>query len=204
MTPATSRIWGVVPAKHFEAAKSRLAPVLTGAERAELARSLFEHVLGVLARSPVIAGTLVVTDSHDVAESAERLGAVAVRDPESVRTLADAVDHALGELERRGAFAAIVLVGDLPLVGERDIAALAERLRHADIVVAKDKGGDHTNALALRLGAPFRTAFGAADSFVRHRQAAARAGLSVSEYESRGVAFDVDTPEDLAALRRGD
>jgi 2-phospho-L-lactate guanylyltransferase len=198
MRAASAVIWGVVPAKRFDAAKSRLARALSPTERAAFARSCFEHVIGVLARSPALSGVIVVTDSADLADLAASRGAVALRDPENPRTLAAVVDHALDELVRRRADSAIMLVSDLPEVTDDDVGRLVAELERSDVVLARDAGGAHTNALALRLGSGFRTSFGADDSLRRHRETAERAGLRVSDVDSPTLAFDVDTPEDYA------
>jgi 2-phospho-L-lactate guanylyltransferase len=116
--------------------------------------------------------------------------------------LAGCVDHGLDEVQRRGAGAAVVLVSDLPEVTQDDVALLVGALSRFDVAIAQDRGGEHTNALALRLVKRFPTSFGAADSFRRHRETAERIGLSVTVLESPSLAFDVDTPEDYARLNR--
>lgn len=198
MSEPTRSVWAVVPVKSFESAKSRLAPVLSPAERERLARSMFEHVLSVLRAASGLSGVLVVTDSSAVADAAVRVGANALLDPRGPRTLADCVDHAVDEVRRRGAGAVVVLVSDLPVVTTTDMDALIERSNRFDVVLVKDRGGEHTNALALRLDKPFRTSFGAGDSYRRHLETAQRLDLSVCELERPSVAFDVDTPEDYA------
>jgi len=201
MTPGQC-VWGVVPVKAFESAKSRLGAVLSVHERAELARSMFEHVISVLRSSPELAGVLVVTDSASVADAAVLAGARAARDPAGASSLADCVDHGLDEVRRCGGTAAVVLVSDLPEVTLGDIAVLVEFLTRFDIAIARDRGGEHTNALALRLERRFPTSFGAVDSFRRHCETAERIGLSLSLIESPSLAFDVDTPDDYARLNR--
>jgi 2-phospho-L-lactate guanylyltransferase len=195
-------IWGVVPVKAFESAKSRLAAVASPEERERLAQSMFEHVISVLRAARELAGVLVVTDSARVAEEAVRTGASAVRDPADANGLADCVDHGLNEVQKRGAGAALVLVSDLPEVTPGDVALLVDALRRFDVAIARDRGGEHTNALALRLETRFPTSFGADDSFRRHSETAERAALSVTVVESPSLAFDVDTPEDYARLNR--
>ncbi len=195
-------IWGVVPVKAFEAAKSRLATVAAPEERERLAQSMFEHVISVLRGAPDLGGVLVVTDSDRVADAAVRAGACAVRDPAGATGLAASVDHGLDEVERFGAGAAVVLVSDLPDVTSGDIALLADATSRFDVAIARDRGGKHTNALALRLERRFPTSFGADDSFRRHCASAEELGLSVTVVESPSLAFDVDTPEDYARLYR--
>jgi 2-phospho-L-lactate guanylyltransferase len=196
------KAWAVVPVKRFEAAKSRLSGVLDSAARRELARGMFEHVLAVLSAAPDVAGITVVTDSRAVAEVAIVRGAIALFDPPGAEGLESCVDFALGELAQRGTTAALVLMSDLPGVTVGDIEMLARELDRYDVVVVRDASGEHTNALGLRLATRLPTSFGKADSFRRHGDEAARAGLSVSLPESPTLAFDVDTAEDYARMIR--
>lgn len=195
-------LFALVPAKRFEAAKSRLGGVLDGAGRAAFARRMFEHVVSTLDASDAFARLAVVTDSEEVARLAKDLGALALSDPASALTLADRVDASLAELERRGATAALIVMGDLPTLTIDDVSRLVRGLDAADMVVAPDGRGRHTNALGLRVPAPFRTHFGDAESLARHRETATIAGLTMSVVETPGLAFDVDTESDYATLGR--
>jgi 2-phospho-L-lactate guanylyltransferase len=66
----------------------------------------------------------------------------------------------------------------------------------AGVAIAPDRRGTGTNGLALHPpnAIPFR--FGA-DSFAAHQEAAHAADLSVAVVQRRGLAFDLDTPDDL-------
>jgi 2-phospho-L-lactate guanylyltransferase len=200
MTEPARSVWGVVPAKAFESAKSRLAAVLSPDQRGRLAESMLRHVITVLRTAPDIAGVIVVTDSARVADAAVLAGARAVRDPAGATSLADCVDYGIDEVRRCDGTAAVVLVSDLPSVTADDVMALVAALNRFDVVIAQDSGREHTNALALRLETRFPTSFGAIDSFRCHRETAERMGLSVCVIESASLAFDVDTPEDYARL----
>jgi 2-phospho-L-lactate guanylyltransferase len=192
--------WGVIPAKCFATGKSRLAEVLEPAGRAALARALFEHVLGVLASSPALAGVAVVTNSDEVAGRARARGALVVRDPIGAGTLADRIDAALSVLAERGAGAAAVFMSDLPNLTGQDVQRLAGELGRVEMVIARDERGAHTNALGVRLSRRQPTHFGAANSFERHCAAAERAGLSLAIAKSPTLAFDIDVPSDLERL----
>jgi 2-phospho-L-lactate guanylyltransferase len=202
MSEPARAIWGVVPVKAFESAKSRLASVLSPEDRERLAESMFHHVVSVLRAASDLRGVLVVTDSARVADASARLGADVVNDPAGASSLADCVERGLDEVQRRDGDAAVILVSDLPAVAHADVAELARALARFDVAIARDRGGEHTNALALRLEHRFRTSFGAEDSFRRHCASAKQAGLSLSVVESTSLAFDVDTPDDYARLNR--
>jgi 2-phospho-L-lactate guanylyltransferase len=200
------RTWAIVPAKSLKHGKSRLGAVLAGEDRVRFARGLLEHVLGVLRASPV-EGVLVATNGDDVAELALQAGASVLRDPgdepsTSARRprLAAVVDRALYAVAARGAGAAVVLMADLPLLEPRDVGALAGALVDHDIVLARDRLGRHTNALAVAPPTAIETCFGSEDSFAEHCAAARAAGLRLAILDNDRIAFDVDGPADHLAF----
>ena len=67
-------------------------------------------------------------------------------------------------------------------------------------MVARAKDGG-TNAVAMRPPGVLPTLFGESESCRLHEEAARRAGLRAVVLDLPGLAFDVDTPEDLAAWR---
>jgi 2-phospho-L-lactate guanylyltransferase len=198
-----SGAWAVVPVKCFTRGKSRLREVLGSPEREELARSLCDHVLGVLAevgRDGGVDGVLVATDCARVHQFAAARGATVVRDA-SVGTLASIVDEALGVVAGKGARAALVLMSDLPILAPRDVRALVASLADAPLVLAPDRRGEGTNALGLAPPGGLATCFGSVGSFEQHCARATSAGVPFSVYRSEGTACDLDSPEDLALVR---
>lgn len=198
-------LWALLPVKNFGRAKSRLSPVLGSAERTELARRLCEHVLAAIDRCPEIAGVLVLSDSADVLKLLGRRGLLAELElaefPASAPApLAAIIDDGLARLERRGARSALVLMADLPLLRSEDLSEVTALLHQHDGVIVPDLREQNTNALALRLGRHPATAFGTGDSFRRHQQLFADAGLHAVVHRSPGLAFDVDLPGDYEQL----
>lgn len=200
-TEGPARTWAVLPVKRFCDGKTRLAGILDANARAALARALCQHVLSVLAGCPALGGTLVVTDGDEVAALARGQGADVLL--VAAASLGDAVDLGLAEVARRGAGATLVLMADLPLVHAGEITALLERLGEADVVLAPDRRGQGTNALALTLPPKLPLAFGQAGSFTRHVTASRDRHLRLEIQRSPGLGLDVDEPEDWReALRR--
>ncbi len=193
--------WALIPFKGFDRGKSRLATVLDARERAALTRELFDHVVHVLRKSPSVDGVAVVSDSHDAREHARGLGLMVIEDPPESRGLADVVDSALEELERRGATRALVCMSDLPELSVEDIERVARQLEESDVVLVPDLLQQGTNLVALQPPSIMASCFGHEDSLVRHRARASELGLTVRVQFLSGVSFDVDRPGDLERLR---
>jgi 2-phospho-L-lactate guanylyltransferase len=194
--------WALIPIKGFDRGKSRLSEVLAPRERAQLARDLFEHVVRVLRASPAIDGIAVVSDSSEACEHAERLGVVALSDATGSKGLADVVDSALRDLERRGATSVVICMSDLPDLTVRDIANVARALDESDVVLVPDLLQRGTNVIAVRPATGLPSCLGHEDSLRRHHARARELGLTVSVQLSSGIGFDVDSPGDLERLRR--
>lgn len=194
--------WALIPIKGFDRGKSRLAGVLTANERASLARHLFEHVVGVLRSSPSIDQIAVVSDSPKACEYAQRLGLTALSDADDSKCLADVVDSALRELERRGATSVMICMGDLPELTVRDVASVARQLDDSDVVLVPDLLQRGTNVIAMKPAAVLPSCLGHEDSLRRHHALARELGLRVSIQLSMGIGFDVDRPRDLERMRR--
>jgi 2-phospho-L-lactate guanylyltransferase len=194
-------LWALVPVRSFKSGKSRLAGV-GPATREHLARALCDHVLGTLAASSEVAGIAVATDGDDVAEAALRHGASVIFDPpkHGGPSFAALLDRGLDLLCTRGATAAAVVMADLPRLTVDDVAALIRGLDGADVVLAPDRYQLGTNALALALPAALATCFGHGDSYPRHLAAAIERGLTTASCVRGGLSFDLDWPDDLAAL----
>ena len=185
----------LVPMKRFALAKSRLSTRLAEAERAALARSLFERVL-FAARGDEFS-TCVITNGDDVAELAQRAGAQVLHDPQPTAALGELIDHGLAWVNARGAARALILMADLPQILPSDVRTCLDTLDEVDMAVCADRRRRSTNALALRLPFAAPTAFGHPDSYREHLSRAASLGLRVRELPNARLAHDVDTEEDL-------
>ena len=107
---------------------------------------------------------------------------------------------AVREAKRQGFSAALILPSDLPVVTADEITGLLQLTENYSIALTPSKEGSGTNALLMRPPGAISPAFGKS-SFRRHLAIAKRAGISPRVVKSKGIAWDVDNPEDLAALR---
>ena len=176
----------LVPLKPLGRGKSRLAGVLGPEERAELMRSLLDRVVGAVREAGVERVTVVTgepLDGYDVWHD---------------RGLAwnDALAAAADEVVRARLVA--VVAADLPLIRSEEVEELLEATPERGIAIARALDGG-TNAVAMRPPGLVRTRFG------EPRSAAVHASLGVEHVvvDLAGLAFDVDTPGDLARMHAG-
>ncbi len=211
-----SRPWLVVPVRSLGDGKRRLAPVLDGRARRQLNRRFLLHVLEQAAIWPSLGRTVVVSACSEVLTLARRTGAGVLREPDFGSASApcgNALNAALsfaraslcGGDSSRGDF--MVIPCDLPSLSHLDLRKLAamgevDESGEKRAVLAPDRAGTGTNGLFLPAGSAFEFHFGA-NSAVRHRAYARKAGLSIALLRTPGLAFDVDTPADLALLPGG-
>ncbi|HXX38623.1 MAG TPA: 2-phospho-L-lactate guanylyltransferase [bacterium] len=189
-------VCATIPQSRLHDAKTRLAPALGPRRRTALALALLGHVCAVVRATPGVERLTIVSPDPRVRSWGGAHGYAVVLDP------GRGLNTALGGILRSGARAGrgvLVIAADLPWLGVHDVAALLEALRPGRVVLAPSKDGAGTNALVLPAGCQFTPAFGPGSRTAHHREAASRR-LEVVEVVRPGVAFDIDTPDDLAAL----
>ena len=192
----------IVPHRGLEAAKTRLAPSLDPEERVMLASQLLQRVLRV-ARE-VCDDVVVISPSRPLAEIVEASGARLVA--QRGMGLNEGLDQARAEAVQHGIDTLLVLHGDLPNLRPEDIQILWRALPDdgAGVAIAPDRAGTGTNALALRPPDVIGFRFGVG-SFAAHAAEIERAGVPAVAVNRGGLAFDLDTPADLARwLELGD
>jgi 2-phospho-L-lactate guanylyltransferase len=191
----------VVPVKDTRQAKQRLAGVLSGAQRQELALAMLEDVLAVLAKVEELAGILVVTtDAAAVAIAARYRAGVMEEGAHDGHT--GAVAAAARRLVGDGM---LTVPGDIPLLEPDDVRRLMSAHREAMrrsarafiIAPARDERGSNAVLCSPAGAVPLR--FGE-DSFFPHLAAARARGIEPEVVRLPRIALDIDTPQDLALL----
>jgi 2-phospho-L-lactate guanylyltransferase len=142
-------------------------------KRFELAKTRLHDQLAPVQRRALAQA--MVADVLDTLLATPGLDAVVVTNEPAVASLASA----------RGA----TVLADRAESGQSDAA-----------LIGADRHGSGTNALLLTPPDAIEPGFGP-DSFERHRLRASEVGASWQVESPAGLALDVDTPEDLAALR---
>jgi 2-phospho-L-lactate/phosphoenolpyruvate guanylyltransferase len=185
-------VLAIVPVKGLNGAKTRLVPLLSPDERAELVRGMLAAVLTACAESESVLSTLVVTPEPELAP----VGIEVLQD--SGHGHAAAVASALAD--RRAANGALVVMADCPLATGGSLDRLARAAAPVALVPALDGG---LNALALSSPSLFEPVFGVPDAALRTVERARVAGIESAVVDEPVLAFDVDRPSDLKRLHRG-
>jgi 2-phospho-L-lactate guanylyltransferase len=193
------RTAAVIPVKRFAAAKQRLDPSLDSGAREALAEAMLVDVLDAVARCRSLDLLVVVTGEARAEAAGRHHGAVVVADPAD-RGHPEAAVIGIDRATEAGARRAALLPGDCPMLDPEELDRLLGRAPEPGVTIVPDRHGTGTNALVLSPPDAIRPAFGPG-SCERHRLLAGRAGASCAVEPVESLALDVDTPDDLEAMR---
>jgi 2-phospho-L-lactate guanylyltransferase len=203
MAGRRGRTIAVLPVKRFGAAKQRLDNGLSDGTRRALAEAMVTDVLIALRRAKCIDEVLVVSgETMAVALAAGYDAAAVVDDPDDIGHSAAARRGVQAAMER-GATRVLLVPGDCPALDPAELDDLledAEGVETPDVVVVPDRHGEGTNALLLTPPDAIQPAFGPG-SRARHERLAEEAGATCTTITVPTLGLDVDTVDDLAALR---
>lgn len=188
-------VTAIIPLKALGAAKGRLAGVLDGPERRALATWMARRVIAACHGCDLVGDILVVAGDAEAAGVGIAAGAEAVVvDTPGLAVALQAADDLTAH-----ATATVIVAADLPAITAADLIAVIQA-PPADgpaVVIAPTEDGG-TGALLRRPPAVIATAYGPG-SALRHAEFAAAAGLAATVVRRRGLAWDVDTPDQLPA-----
>jgi 2-phospho-L-lactate guanylyltransferase len=209
------KVWVIVPVKMLVEAKSRLAPVLTTAQRRNLAFQMADHtlfVLQTLLKKGLIAGFVTVSRDPVVRALAQKYDGVFL--PENFTGTSP--DAALNAALSQAAYwttanfapsALLILHSDLPFLRWEDLANLLHQGEGKSgekvAVISPDRHNRGTNSLLLRPPTllDFEFFFGE-NSFKNYQDLIKGKGVLPNLYPLPNLGFDLDYPEDLAALSK--
>jgi 2-phospho-L-lactate guanylyltransferase len=192
------RAVAVLPVKRFADAKQRLSTGLAPGTRRALAEAMLTDVLVALRRTEGLDEVVVVT-AEPVAEAlALGYGARVVSD---TREAGQSPAAQLGLDAVEGADVVLLVPGDCPALDPAQLTALLRSIEPApSVVLVPDRHGTGTNGLVLHPPTAIEPSFGPG-SRERHTALAEEAGASLRVEEMPSLVLDVDTPDDLAAMR---
>ena len=191
--------WLVVPVKSLREGKTRLASVLAPAQRYALMEQFLVHILAQAAQYPGLDKTVVVSGCGEARARAIELGVHAIA--ETGIGLNAAIDQGRLAVRKWGASKMLVVPCDLPMLDSEDLRQLSRHSKNGLIAIAPDRRGIGTNGLCLDPKLEFAFTFGE-HSYRGHLESALCLGMEHNVANCAGLAFDVDTPEDLAEWYR--
>ncbi len=183
-----------LPVKSLGDAKTRLGPVLEPLERASLTLAMLEDVMDATQALPGWE-TWVISPDEGVLELVLERGAHAIA--EDKPPLGNAIRQVDEEAATRRVETLAVLLPDTPLVTVDALTRALHTLGPVVLAPSSDEGG--TNLLIRRPPAAIGARFGT-DSYRRHLEAAAEAGLPTSIVHRHELAFDLDLPSDILTV----
>ena len=218
------RTAAILPVKRFAHAKQRLGTSVADPLRLDLARAMVGDVLTALRDCSAIDLRIVVTSEQSVAAAARYQGAIVIADSAEEGQSAAAtlgLERALAE----GAERALCIPGDCPALDPEELEALlladtaaseaatvpdpeattipdpkAATIPDPEVVIVPDRHGKGTNGLLLSPPDAIPPSFGP-DSCERHQELARKAGVPCRLERPASLLLDIDTGEDLQALR---
>jgi 2-phospho-L-lactate/phosphoenolpyruvate guanylyltransferase len=191
------RCAAIIPVKPFDSAKSRLGAQLERGGVAELARAMLGDVLDAAGSSRRLERIVLVTNESNLPASETRW--------EQVSEGADSGGHSRAALRGIAALGkeidcVVLLPGDCPLLDARELDGVLERAHPGRVGIVPDRHGSGTNGLVLCPPDSIEPAFGEG-SRARHEALARGAGCEPVIESVNSLALDVDTVDDLEALR---
>ena len=193
----------VIPFKNPANSKQRLSKILTGAQRYELAISLFEDTIDAVKsatnKNEDRFKIIVVTDSEYVDEIAKAHGADTFIEKVSEGETAAAYAAARRSIEL-GFLRQVVIPGDMAALDPKDVYELLNTNPPSpSVVLCPAVGDDGTNAIMTSPpdSIPFR--FGKA-SLPEYIEKGNKLNLNTVVIRLKSFVLDVDTPEDLKAF----
>jgi 2-phospho-L-lactate guanylyltransferase len=192
------RTAAILPVKRFPLAKQRLRASVVDSLRADLARAMVGDVLAALRDCPAIDATIVVTCERSVAVAARYIGATVVEDTAEHGQSA-AAELGIARALADGFERALCVPGDCPTLDPAELVALLAH-EHPGVTIVPDRHDSGTNGLLLAPPDAISPSFGP-DSRARHERLAREAGAPCRVQRPPSLLLDIDTGEDLEALR---
>jgi len=186
----------LLPVKDFRESKQRLVPALDANARAQLAQAMLRDVLSVLARARAPQRVVVFTAADEVMEMARPFG-FNIAFEKSVDGHSAAVNQMVEELSATSS-RILSIAADLPRLVPSEID-FAFNAASEPITFIPSRDWTGTNGVLFIPPARIAMEYGQG-SFRRHLSKATAAGIRSDVMDLPGIAFDIDTPEDLQAF----
>lgn len=185
----------VIPVRGTMPSKTRLSPLFEDHQRANLVRSMVAHMVSEM---PPGTDTAIITRSPGFLPALPSTVEVIEQDF-AYAGLNGSLQQALLHAQKYGYRDMVMLPGDLPMLARHEVESLL--LEEGRMVLVGDRDQQGTNGLRLPTEWADRFHFAMGQhSFAHHIQEAHRHGEVPVTIYHRGLAHDLDTPDDWIAL----
>ena len=195
---SVTEVAALLPLNQLTIAKSRLAQVLPPHERRALALWMANRTASAIRASGVVTRLAVVSPDPAALDWARSHGAEPLL--QTAGDLNAGLERGRAWALANNAAALLIVLADLPLVTPDEIARLVTlaltQPATPTVALAPDRHEQGTNAMVQRPPTAMPFAFGAA-SLARHLALARAQNITPVLLRTRGLGFDVDTPDDL-------
>lgn len=184
-----------IPVRGTMPSKTRLAPLFDDEQRVSLVRSMIAHMISEMPQGIDVA---IITRSPDFLPAMPATMEI-IEQEFAYAGLNGSLQQALLHARKYGYTEMLMLPGDLPMLARHEVDSLL--LEEGRMVLVGDRDHEGTNGLRIPTAWADRFHFAMGPhSFAHHIQEAQRHGeVPVSVYH-RGLAHDLDTPDDWRAL----
>ena len=186
----------LLPVKDFKDSKQRLIPALDPATRAGLARAMLKDVLSAVAKARTPQRVVIFTAADEVIELARSFGFDCIVE-KCVAGHSAAVNTTVEELATTSS-RILSIAADLPRLVPSEVDFALE-VASDPITLIPSRNWTGTNGVVFISPARIAMEYGEG-SFRRHLSKAAAAGFRSDVMDLPGIAFDMDTPDDLQSF----
>ena len=191
----------IIPVKPLMRGKSRLATILSAAEREVLNRNLLQSLLTSLQPINMIDHKIVISYDPTALAFARKFGATTVLENRNTN-INRALRRATLAATAYGATRLLILPADLPLISQADVEELLSyESEPPQIIIVPDRKLNGTNALFINPIGAIKYNFGDW-SFRKHTEQAERKKIDVKILNNINISFDLDVPEDWKLLEK--
>ncbi len=194
-------MWAIVPLKSLEAAKQRLASLLSASERRDLMLAMARDVLSALCRSKALTGILIVSRTPEADALAQTFGTERFSESPDADLPAALTQASTHLMEHFGANGVMIVPADIPLLCPDEIDSILAG--HDQVTVVPDSENLGTNCLICSPPDVIDLVFDG-KSFKPHVDAAFERGITPRIEPCGSFALDIDTANDLRALLEHD
>jgi 2-phospho-L-lactate guanylyltransferase len=196
-----TRDFAIIPVKGLVESKTRLSPFLSIPDRKRIIVALLEDVLSAVKESALFRRVLVVSQDRNVEEIAKRYEGLFLH--QEGQGLNAGIRQSTVVALRENASSTAVILADIPLIESRDLEELDSLGGRGSRVVLSPSLKAGTNVMIRQPPNAIPPAYGRW-SFSTHLRAAQKTEVQTYAISNPRLSFDVDTPDDLLALRRKD